>query len=493
MMTNARLLSLLLFLLTCPAVGLSFLLGFIGGWIVGLATAAVIIVIVIWTFESSPRPDETIRIDVLLFSLAISFALCLLGGEGRLFYANSDWLIRDAVINDLVSQPWPFVYRVGGPNFIEQTFIMRAPLAMYMLPAAIGKIYGIYAAHLTLLAQNTILFGLIFYFVVPAHLRFWPAATTISIFALFSGLDVVPTIARYMLTGNPPSDHIEWWVGLFQYSSHITQLFWVPHHAIAGWGFACLYLLWHRGRVRVSLLVCTFLYLAYWSSLAVIGAVPFVAYAAMSDLIGRKIGRFDVIFLLLSALPTTLLWIYLIQDAATVEHYFLIGAQHFWSIFLVFICVEFMPFVVLIVAMKPIMIRDHSFLLVVISLLLIPLYKLGQYNDFAMRASIPALALLAASFSIMLAENFGIRRRLLQTSVAVLTLSIGSITGFMEIRRALIRSPSPMSRCNVTQVFPFIPTHYLANLNGLPEWMHPQSPVQVPAGTISMCFTRLRP
>jgi hypothetical protein len=70
---------------------------------------------------------------------------------------------------------------------------MRAPLAMYMLPAAIGKIYGIYAAHLMMLMQNTILFALIFYFIVPMHVKFWQGATIISIFVVFSGLDVVPS------------------------------------------------------------------------------------------------------------------------------------------------------------------------------------------------------------------------------------------------------------------------------------------------------------
>ena len=171
-MTNPRLLSFFLFLLTAPSVGVFFLLSFNDSWTIGLVAAAAVFVIVIWTFSSSSRPDEKIRSDILCFSLAISFALCLLGGEARIFFANSDWLIRDAIINDLVSQPWPFVYELNG-----SFFVVRAPLAMYMLPAAIGKIYGVYAAHLALLAQNTVLFALIFYFIVPVNLRFWQAAT----------------------------------------------------------------------------------------------------------------------------------------------------------------------------------------------------------------------------------------------------------------------------------------------------------------------------
>jgi hypothetical protein len=494
-MTKAGLLSLFMLLLTGPSVGSFFLLGFIGSSIIGIVTAAAVITVVIWTFLSRSASNERARIDVLLFSLAISFALCLLGGEGRLFFANTDWLTRDAIIHDLVSQPWPFVYRISESNAIQQSFILRAPLAMYMLPAAIGKIFGVYAAHIMLLAQNTILFALIFYFLVPANLKTAPAAITISIFILFSGLDVVPTIVKYMSTG-VRGDHFEWWAELFQYSSHITQLFWVPHHAIAGWGFVCLYLLWRRAEIRSSLLACAFLYLTYWSPLAMMGAAPFLAYAVLSDLIGQKLRRFDIILLALTALPAILVNIYLIQDAGAVEHRLLIHEPSFWMVYLVFICVEFMPFVALIVVREPLMLKDHSFLLVIISLLLIPFYKVGSSNDFAMRASIPALALLATSFSIMIAQNVVARKRLGWSSVAMAVLIVGSITGFMEIRRAIVRTPSPISDCNFVQAWRESPfsqqsmSNYLANLNDLPAWMRPPSPVEVPTGATS-CLAQM--
>jgi hypothetical protein len=324
---------------------------------------------------------------------------------------------------------------------------------MYMLPAAVGKIYGVYAAHLALLAQNAILFSLILYFIVPVHIKLSQAAMIIVSFVLFSGLDVVPTIANYVATGIRPSDHLEPWAGLFQYSSHITQLFWVPHHAIAGWAFACLYLLWQRGYVSASILACVISYLAYWSPFALIGAAPFVLYAAISDLIDGKISRVDIAFLSLTALPVSLLCIYLVQGDGTVVHGFLVNTPNFWNIYFSFICIEFIPYAVLIVAMRPMTIREPTFLLIIISLLLIPFYKIGESNDFAMRASIPALALLAAHFSVILVESHAAGNQLVWTRLATLILIIGSITGAMEVRRALIRSPQRDRTPNCRRIF----------------------------------------
>ena len=500
-MTNARLSLFFLLLLCAPAVGLFFLLGFAGSWAVGLGAAAAI-AMMIWTVKSSIGAPGAIRNDILLFSLAVSLALCLLGGEGRLFFANNDWLVRDAVLHDLVAQPWPFAYRIDASHAAEQSFIMRAPLAMYMLPAAAGKMFGLYAAHLTLLAQNTILFALIFYFIVPPRYEFWRAAAMISIFALFSGLDAVPVLARHALSmddpsnGVTPADHLEPWAHLFQYSSHITQMFWVPQHAIAGWAFAALYLFWQRGCARASTLVCILPYLAYWSPIAVIGAAPFVFYAVVSDLAERKIGRADIVALLLAAVPAPLLLDYLVQGGGAVEHGFLIGAPGFWNVYFAFIYVEFIPYAALIVAMRPTMIKDPTFLLVVISLLAIPFYKLGMSNDFAMRASIPALALLAANFGVTLTDSVAAGNRVLWTRLATLVLIVGSVTGAMEVRRALIRPASPISACDLIQAWdqsPFIlfpKTTYLVNLDTLPEWMRPRSPTDVPPAAPRRCFAQ---
>ncbi len=219
----------MLFLLAVPAAGLPLLLGFAGSAIVSAAIAAIVIVGATAVLILRLGPAARIRPDLLLFTLVIALILCVLAGEGRFVLATDDWVVRDALINDLVRQPWPFDYRIDGSSFV-----LRAPLAMYMLPVAIGKMFGVYASHLATLAQNSVIFALIFYFLVPRRLSFVPAAALVVIFAIFSGLDVVAETIKYLSTGVWPSEEIERWTGLFQYSSHITQIFWVPHHAIGG-------------------------------------------------------------------------------------------------------------------------------------------------------------------------------------------------------------------------------------------------------------------
>lgn len=489
--TDAGLLCLLLAFIAAPAVGLFFFIGFPGSEIAGAAAALLIGAMVFYLARSSIALGIAIRFDVLLFCFVLAVALCLLGGEGRFFYANDDWLIRDAVINDLVSQHWPFVYRLG-----EQSFAMRAPLAMYMLPTAVGKIYGIYAAHLALLAQNAVLFTLIFYFIVPRGRKFSQAALVVFIFVIFSGLDIVPTLGRYLVTGHSGSDHIERWAGLFQYSSHITQLFWVPHHAFAGWAVACLYLLWRRGCLRVGAVVCATLYLAYWSPFAVMGATPFLLYAIVTDWRGGKVSRTDVAAVALAAGPAALLWFYLIQGGGAVVHRFMFGEPNFWSIYFDFIYIEFIPYAAVVAALRPALIRDAGFWIAVISLLLIPFYKIGESNDFAMRASIPALALLAATFAVVLTEDIAVGNRPVWTHLATIILIVGSITGAMEIRRAVVRSLSPISACNFVQAwdqspFNWIPmTSYLVNVDAMPGWMRPQAPADVAPAAPARCFAQ---
>jgi hypothetical protein len=485
--SDSTLLALLLLLLTAPVAGLPLLLGFAGSMIVSATTAAIIVVGAVAVLIFRLGPGGRIRTDLLLFTLAVAFILCILGGEGRFVTATDDWVVRDALINDLVRQPWPFDYRIDG-----SAFELRAPLAMYMLPAAVGKIFSVYAAHLAMLAQNSVIFALIFYFLVPRRLTFAQAAAMVVIFAIFSGLDVVAETIKYLSTGAWPPEELERWTGLFQYSSHITQIFWVPHHAVGGWSFVCLFLLWQRGSLRSSSLAVAYLYLAFWSAIAVMGALPFLLYAAITDLRAGKIDRFDILVAPLAALPTPLLWLYLLQGSGGVEHGFMVSVPHFWNNYFSFILIEFLLYVWLIVRLRPGMMRDPVFLIVVISLLLIPFYKIGESDDFAMRASIPALALLAVTFGVLLVENTTKANQRVWASIATAVLLIGSITGAMEIRHALAKPP-PISRCNVVEAWKrqelywFSMSIYLVKTSDLPTWMRPQASTDVPASTAEDC------
>ena len=55
-------------------------------------------------------------------------------------------------------------------------------------------------------------------------------------------------IVGQIVTHRPIWLHLEQWAGL-QFSGHLTQAFWVPQHALAGWFFAAFYMLWRDRRL----------------------------------------------------------------------------------------------------------------------------------------------------------------------------------------------------------------------------------------------------
>ncbi len=223
------------------------------------------------------------------------------------------------------------------------------------------------------------------------------------------------------------------------------------------------------------------------------GALPFLIYAVIADLRAGKIDRFDLIVAPLAALPTPLLWLYLLQSSGTVEHGFMMSVPHFWNNYFPFIAIEFILYVWLIAKLRPAMMLDRIFLIVVVSLLLIPFYKIGASDDFAMRASIPALALLAVTFGVLFVENANKPDHRVWTSFAAAVLLIGSVTGVMEIRHALTRPPLPISRCNVVEAWKrqelywFSMTSYLVKIDDLAAWMRPRGAVDVPPSTKADC------
>jgi len=108
-------------------------------------------------------------------------------------------------------------------------------------------------------------------------------------------------------------------------------------------------------------------------------------------------------------------------------------------------------------------------------LLAIPFYRLGANNDFAMRASIMPLALLAFVFASIVAQlrlSDGGR----QVAAVVVILVLGCLTPALEIQRALILKPFAISDCNLLTTWSLLePDHwfanYLARSDRTPAWL----------------------
>jgi hypothetical protein len=418
-------------------------LGFAPWWLyaAGAAGSAMIVAVVGRTALPMPSARD------LLICFGFALILYLLGGEGRLFYANVDWQVRDALTHDLTAYAWPFAYsEETGTN------ILRAPLGMYLLPAVAGKAFGAAAADVALLLRHSAMLAIL----LALGSVLFPSGRArlgaLAVFLVFSGLDVVGQIVVDAGTGTALPDHLEQWAGV-QYSSHVTQAFWVPQHALAGWIVALLFLLWKDARLPLGVFLAAVPLTGLWSPLAMMGALPFAALAGIRTIADRALRPADILLpaaTTLLAVPS-LLYLSAGSDAVGLHLFALPFGR--W---LLFELLETTPFLIAVAVLG---VRGRvagaTLLTVAACLLLMPFVQVGTSVDFTMRASIPALVILAVLVAQALqsasTEDRWLRRAC--RTALITALGIGSLTGIFEIRRSLVYRPAPRTHCSLLGVF----------------------------------------
>jgi hypothetical protein len=290
----------------------------------------------------------------------------------------------------------------------------------------------------------------------------------LSVFCIFSGWDVVGALATHNALNGAPG--FEWWAGAFQYSSTITLALWVPNHAIPGWILATLLLLWDTGRIRIGVVMMGAALSILWSPFALMGAVPFLAKAGFEALRRGPIWA-DVAMSAALAMAAVPLARFLLTDSERIPHGFEPITPLFAALYTLFIVVELGP-ALAINAIAPTRqggFSKSTYLLAVASLLLIPFFRMGAANDLVMRASIPALGVLAIttghSTYVILKER--VRWKIGVTSIA---LALGLATGASELWLILRAPNTGISRCDLIESWEQFPgpptpkTHYLVDL-----------------------------
>jgi hypothetical protein len=385
-------------------------------------------------------PAKLPPVPYRVFGVAFLIALGLfaLGGQGRFFYANVDWQIRDAVLRDMATHPWPFAYDIDGT-----AYFLRAPLGTYLLPAMFGE-----HAEIALLLWNSLRLALLLTLAWHLFERSRERLVALAVFILFSGWDVVGTTFYSALGQHLSWDHLEPWNQGLQYSSNVTLAFWVPHHAIAGWTCAVVFLLWRKGLLPVGFFAASIPLVAIWSPLAIIGAVPFALLAGFDALRRRFFDLNDIAIAALCvaiALPALL---YLQIDAASVGMHFLPADPLVWVLC---VALEVLPFAWPLLREQGSSGVDRPVLLLILLLLLVmPLVQVGVNVDFQMRASITPLALLSLYFAQWICGF--LKEKPVRTAAiayAVVAITLGAATPFLELRRALVSGPSPRPLCSL--------------------------------------------
>ncbi len=419
-------------------------------------------------------------IPACVFILVV-FCFSGIGGAG---YQNSDYLEHNPRLRELIIQDWPISLT------IEYKAINYVYYFGYYLPAGlIGKIVQSW------LVANVVMFfwslaGVFLAFawfvkisrIDLTHQKREKAKRLFSVSLLFilaGGLDL---IGAYIVKGMPfdITTHVDFWPEIFQYSSNTTLLYWVPQHTIIAWLLTGVIAdtIYHPQNLRF--LGMTIAASSMWSPFSVVGIAPFfvliVIIYSWEPEYRKHLYNLQSFFLNISAiLISSIILLYLASN----EYQFPIGwiwefekeraqlllsLREFWILEFGFLSILVLLLILLASRIefqnaaksieKSFVSRLHIsighyfninprqlgiFLVAIIILILLPLFKVGLFNDLVMRGSIPALFLVWSFVGkILIDTNPQIKQRLRWLYITILVVTgLGFYSSIAEIARSI--------------------------------------------------------
>lgn len=383
-----------------------------------------------------PASGQALPRNLVVAIVVLSMAFAALAGVGHFLYANLDWVVRDAVLHDLTTNDWPVRYGAGASELI-----LRAPIGYYLPAAVIGHLLGTDAANLALYLWTAVGCGLVLASACTLFSSTRERLACLLVLACFGGMDLLGYLwgERHLPA---LGEHIEWWMPYIQYSSNSTLLFWVPNHAIPAWLGTILILRHWQGPELARITPLLAAAVPLWSPLAAIGLFPFFVFA----LAWRRDAK--LLFsphLSLPFAPIALATlVYLGMDAASVPHGWLLNLSPTLDAFayryLLFCLIEFGILALVLARLVPF---DTPMRVAILVLCLLPLFYYGPGNDLGMRASIPALIVLALAAVRPIADA----RHSIWRTTLFFVLAIGAWGAGQEVIRALMYpSWSPMNQ-----------------------------------------------
>lgn len=370
--------------------------------------------------------DVNYRLLSWLSAIAVIWVFAS-GGLG-LFYQNGDWTKHHAILNLLSDQSWP-------PTTSDGT--LRYYLGWYLVPAFAMKLASGHGGNFFSAIWTSAGLTLFFWLIAPLFKTQTKVLLGITAFIIFSGADIVGTWITNFERGNIM--HIEWWSGWIEYSSNTTSLFWVPQHAVPAWiGIALLLRQFNHGSVGKSSTLLFLVFVGFWSPFVALGLAPFTLFMSL------RFGMRETVLNIPSGIGFFLIGLpivsYLLTNTANVPHGLIwlngcvsLGGPCFSLVGLaVFLALE-VGGAVLVMALCRVNIPASFLIISIVTLTLIPLYLVGINNDFAMRASMPAIAILALACASALTMEVYPRQM-----IPMLVLLIGLAVPVTEVYRGLM-------------------------------------------------------
>ncbi len=424
--------------LTLPV--LIFFLGYLK-IIPGILFSALTLISAYLFLKNKGTSDRKITFDLayLLVIIPLILLMVFIGGIGEFGFSMSDHSIRYAILNDLVEYKWPVVYDFSTQQNPVVASVLgegKAAFAYYfvywMIPAVTGKLFGLTAARVMLLLWTAA--GL-FIVSIGACLVYGKASKALFVgLMLFAGFDVIPYAVNNLMG---VWSTWERWNAELIVVGNFYQLMNVFNQCIPGWIITLLLILCVNGRgvgFLGSLMFC-------YSPWAAIGVLPMCVCKMIVNSDSRSFkGVMKTLLTPENLIPPVVFFIafaslYTANSNATSEAGFTWTFYDSPLIFLrdyiLFVMIEFGIWFLLIRKRHP---QDPMFLTAMVTMLVLPFYKITYANDFLMRGSMAPMFLLSVYVAMFVTDHFyrslNSRKFELLPRLVLLTLILAAYTTF---------------------------------------------------------------
>lgn len=443
---------------------------FFAGWLrIGWALAATALLLVgigaaLLGYGRQFRADSTalalspfLSRKALVLVILLAAGLTVVAGIGGLGVQTGDWRKNNALFQDLIAKDWPASYA-----YLGQPVVLVYYLAFFLPAAVVGKLGGWLAGNLALALWGC--GGLLLALLWVVRLAQRPVGRTLALFVVLSGLDVIGYFLLHDFRvdladpGTPFGlmvENLNVWNTAWQYGSNMTVLFWAPNQALAAWIAASLLLEGaDAGRARGSVVLLAALTLL-WSPFITLGLLPLVAadFLASRDSLSRRLRDYFTVAngagLLLGGLlglffATKLTPLLPILEGGLRRGFLPLargGAD--WQPFLALLAISYLlefgvlALLILAAGLPATRARRWQLGAALVWLIVLPWFILGENNDLAMRASIPALFVL----TLAAVEAFcrAVARRGLLLAAWTIYLALAAVAPLEEIAVRVVR------------------------------------------------------
>jgi len=404
----------------------------------------------------------------LLVLLAICVFIVAFSGIGG-FAPNGAQSRHNAFLRDLIEYPWPLAYKQTTGD--HQPRILAFYLGNELVPGLFGRIFGWAAANVF-----SVVWGALGLFLATCLFLGAIGRVTVGFGLLFlfaGGLDIV----GYSIFGGweRPLSNLNFfqsWMASFSgFRGHhqMANIFWItpstipilqtgPHHAYGSW-FALLLILRDVVRSRscrrmVFVWSCTLL----WSPFSFVGTLPFLGLAVLTT---RARGLLSFENTLGSAVVLGLTGAFITSNNNSFPSGFLWEYQNVLVTAPVLVLFYILSFGVYWVAMPdqemglphslaPAWLWQWGTIAVQLAL---PWYRLGKFNDLAIKGSMPAFVVMLVLLATAIRDaRTDVQRRSARILIALLMLgSLGGAVRLLLAVNAGVRL-EPLSKAHVTHV-----------------------------------------